>query len=76
MNLFCVKCYFLYEVEVKYECREKPFRARAEFGNMEKLFWCVISGVVVLSWQVHTGNLSLDVQAEPISPETTSVTAQ
>ncbi|MEL7083282.1 MAG: hypothetical protein AAF268_08250 [Cyanobacteria bacterium P01_A01_bin.3] len=43
---------------------------------MEKLFWCVISGVVVLSWQVHTGNVSLDVNAEPVSPATTHVTVQ
>ena len=43
---------------------------------MDKLFWCVISGVVVLSWQVHTGNLELDVQIDAVRPASESVTAQ
>ena len=34
---------------------------------MEKLFWCLISGVVVLAWQVQTGELQLDGNADRLT---------
>ena len=43
---------------------------------MDKLFWCVISGVVALSWQVHTGNLELGAHVDTILPTNETVRAQ
>lgn len=43
---------------------------------MEKLFWCVVSGVIVLAWQVQTGELQLEGNAETVTQAPTAALVQ